>query len=567
MASSRRSRRAERAGHLASPANRVPADRQGAPDPAARQDAPDPAARQGALELPPQQGVLDLAPAPPAAGLPPGRAALDFEARRVAPNPISALRRVLSRAGGGGGGAGGGKGIPAGAGPLVLAYSGGLDSSVLLHAAAAVLPPARLCVVHVDHGLQQNSSEWAEHCRREVETLGLSCHVLRLEGRPARGESVEAWARTARYEAIVALARELNAGMVLTAHHSDDQIETFLIRLARGAGLDGLIGIEAESWRDGLRLLRPFLDLPRSALEAWARARQLRWIEDPSNADERLLRNAIRRQLAPVIDRVLPGFRHHLPATLGALAQAREVLHERQRLDLQSVAVQSPDFGLCLSLSGWRMLPYARRAGVLRSWLAGHGTRMPSRARLSQMLDQLESPRSDAMPRLHHDGRVLCRYRDLVACLAAPVGAASGAVPQADTARAGVVPIVWTGQERIECRELGGALRIEAVHERGGAGLAGRWLRSADLQLRRRAGGERLRIHTSGRHRSLKNLFQERGVPPWIRTKLPVLWAEGRPVWVPRIGIDADCRAQEGERYRLWWVPDPGEPAGGASSD
>src|SRR5690606_5548724 len=138
----------------------------------------------------------------------------------------------------------------------------------------------------------------------QSDTLGVDCRVVRLEGAPQRGESVESWAREARYAAFAGIAEEVGAAALLTAHHADDQIETFLLRLVRGAGLDGLVSIEPDTMRGGLRVLRPFLGLPRSALERWARSRGLAWIEDPSNRDERLLRNAVRRQLVPVLDRV-----------------------------------------------------------------------------------------------------------------------------------------------------------------------------------------------------------------------------------------------------------------------
>jgi tRNA(Ile)-lysidine synthase len=507
-----------------------------------------------------------------------------------------------------------------GEGPVTIAFSGGLDSTVLLHAAVAVLPRGQLVAVHVDHGLQQGSSAWAEHCIREAAALGIICQVRRLEGQPAKGASIEAWAREGRYQAIGELARAAGASAILTAHHADDQLETFLIRLARGAGVEGLIGIEADRRLEGLRLLRPFLRVPRAMLVQWAQARQLRWIVDPSNADERLLRNAIRHQLVPVLDRVLPGVRRQLPSTLSAFAHARALLRERQSADLEAVSVSSNEYGLCLSRSAWRALPPDRRAGALRAWLTAHGLRMPSRARLAEMLVQLDSPRTDALPTLYHDGRVLRRYRDLIACIvddrnavrgkrAIPAPGPSGssrsqAVDAASvSASAGVggspdrpasadrnhpdaesrnrrdaestnrpasaspnrsdagapphaLPIRWEGQDRIECPSLGGTLRIERVDERDMAGLAAGWLRLAGLELRKRAGGERLRVHTGGPRRTLKNLFQERGVPPWVRTSLPVLWAGDKVVWVPRIGVDADCRTSSGERYRLWWLTD-----------
>jgi tRNA(Ile)-lysidine synthase len=469
---------------------------------------------------------------------------------RADPGPVEALGAALA---------------PLGASARVaVAFSGGLDSTALLHAAAQVLPAGRLLAFHVDHGLQAPSAEWAAHCARQAAGLGVDFRARRLFGAPARGESLEAWAREHRYAALAEMAAESGVSVMLTAHHADDQIETFLLRLARGAGLDGLVGIEADLTRGGLRLLRPFLAVPRRCIEQWARESALSWIEDPSNADERLARNALRRQLMPAIDRVLPSLRQRLPDTLASLREARDRIRALELRDLGGVEVESRDFGLCLSLSAWRALPVARRPGVLRRWLAECGARMPSRARLAEFVRQLESPREDTQVALSHDGRMLRRYRDLVILAPAAAGLAPGGTLPEDAAAAAPalvgaaegarpVPISWAGEGRIDCPELGGWLLIEPVLEPGRPGLGADDLRAPDLVLRPRTGGERLRTRPDGPHRSLKNLFQEQGVPPWLRPRLPILWSRGHPVWVPRLGIDADRVATQGERYRLEW--------------
>jgi tRNA(Ile)-lysidine synthase len=487
---------------------------------------------------------------------------------RAEPDPVEAVRAALA---------------PLGASARVaVAFSGGLDSTVLLHAAArglsAALPGApcaaglggRLTALHVDHALQSASAEWAEHCARQAQLLDVAFRCKRLAGSPSRGESLEAWAREQRYTALAEMAAESGVSVMLTAHHADDQIETFLLRLARGAGLDGLVGIEADLTRGGLRLLRPLLALPRRRLEEWARESALAWIEDPSNTDERLARNALRRQLMPAIDRVLPSLRQRLPDTLASLREARDRIRALERGDLGGVEVESREFGLCLSLSAWRALPVARRPGVLRRWLAECGARMPSRARLAEFVRQLESPREDTQVALSHDGRILRRYRDLV--ILAPTARGSGNAdgppgePHRNEALSGgrsrggtwasvrAKSLVWTGERRIDCPELGGCLLIEPVLEPGRPGLRVECLRAPDLVLCTRTGGERLKTRPGGPHRSLKNLFQEHGVPAWLRQCLPILWSGGHPVWVPRLGIDADRVTTQGERYRLDWI-------------
>lgn len=453
---------------------------------------------------------------------------------------------------------------------VAIAFSGGLDSAVLLHAAARALPVERLLAFHVDHGLQAPSLRWAAHCERETAMLGVEFRLHRLSGSPATGESLEAWAREHRYRALASMARQAGAQAVLTAHHADDQIETFLLRLARGAGLEGLIGIEPDLVLGDLRLLRPFLGLSRRSLQEWGRDAGIAWIEDPSNQDETLLRNALRRQLTPAIDRVLPGLRRRLPDTLTALRDARDRLQEIERQDLARVAVASEEFGCCLALSAWRALPPAQRAAVLRRWLAEHGLRMPSRARLGEIVRQFESAGESTQPALRHDGCLLRRYRDLVILVrgedtrgsgrnakAAGRGTDGGSSPRSGfpepDSHVRAVPLSWTGQTRIEVPEFGGSLLIDAIMEPGEAGLPATILRAPDLGLCARMGGERLRRRVAGPRRSLKNLYQEQGVPGWLRPRLPVLWADRRPVWVPCVGADADLETRQGERYRLRW--------------
>ncbi|HRO60181.1 MAG TPA: tRNA lysidine(34) synthetase TilS, partial [Burkholderiaceae bacterium] len=243
-----------------------------------------------------------------------------------------------------------------------------------------------------------------------------------------------------------------------------------------------------------------------------------------------------------------------------------------------------------LSLSAWRKLPEGSRAGVLRQWLSLHGARMPSRARLAEMLRQLDAQAADGLE-IRHDGFVLRRYRGQamllpeakspqVASSHAPVSAAStaaaalastaAAAPASAVATAPAVPLRWCGERRIEIPGRGAVLSIEPVDQRGQPGLARHWLQAPDLELRERIGGERLRMHAGGPHRSLKNLYQERGVPPWARRALPLLWARGRPIWAAGIGCDADCLVTEGVRYALDWrslQPSPSASASGGSQD
>ncbi len=229
-----------------------------------------------------------------------------------------------------------------GKGPWAVGFSGGLDSTVLLHALVRVAGASRVLALHVDHGLQTASGAWAAHCEAVCARLGVRCLVLRAEGAPARGDSVERWARTERYRLLRAAAREARAAALLTAHHADDQLETVLLALARGSGLDGLTGIAARDVRHGVVLLRPLLALDRAALEADARARGLEWVEDPSNADPAFARNALRARAMPALRAALPGLAAQLPDALALLAQARGTLDALAQADLAGAVPAGP---------------------------------------------------------------------------------------------------------------------------------------------------------------------------------------------------------------------------------
>jgi len=233
---------------------------------------------------------------------------------------------------------------------MLVAYSGGLDSSVLLHAAARVFGADALVAVHVHHGLQPQADAWAQHCADQARALEVDCVCRRVRAvhgaadgaaEPAStGDGLEAWARRRRYAALEAVARARGAVAVLTAHHADDQVETVLMRIARGTGADGLTAMRAERplsrGLPGVVLARPLLSLPRAVVRDYARDHGLRWVEDPSNRDPRMLRNAVRTQVLPALDAVAPAFRTHLLRTVAHVAVAADAARARAQDDLIS---------------------------------------------------------------------------------------------------------------------------------------------------------------------------------------------------------------------------------------
>jgi tRNA(Ile)-lysidine synthase len=274
--------------------------------------------------------------------------------------------------------------------PLAVAYSGGADSSALLRACVARWP-GQVRAVHVHHGLQAAADDFETHCRDICAALGVPLAVAHVQARHARGQSPEDAARRARYTAIAEVAaRDWGEGGprdVALAQHADDQVETIVLALSRGAGLPGLAAMPAQWEHGGLRFHRPLLQVPGAALRAWLAEQGAAWIEDPSNADTAYLRNGIRAELLPVLERLFPAFRSTFARSAAHAAEAQELLRGLAEQDLQAT-------GMPPAIAALQALPRARQANALRHWLAEvHGT-APSAAQLAELLDQIDACRT-----------------------------------------------------------------------------------------------------------------------------------------------------------------------------
>jgi len=438
-----------------------------------------------------------------------------------------------------------GEGTASSGGPVLVAFSGGLDSTVLLRAAVGVAGASAVVAVHVHHGLQPAADVWPAHCEAQARAMGAGFECVRLLGTPRRGESVEAWAREERYRSLAAVARRVGARAVLTAHHADDQVETVLMRIARGTGLDGLAGIEPVARLAGVTVLRPLLELRRADLARYAHAHALRSIEDPSNADVRRTRNALRHRVLPAIDHRMPGFRRHLLELLPQLRAARDA----------QAALAAEDLGAARAGGGLdrrvlRDLPVSRRHSALRAWLRELGLRMPSEAKLREIDRQLVEARG-AYGRVLHEGRALVRDRDAVRAL-----------DVAELARAPVPQLVlrWRQEPWIELPVGYGRLLFETVAPGEAGGVSARWLAAQALAVSPGgASSSRMRPRMGAHRRTLKNLYQERGVPAWERPTLPLVQVQGRLLFAGAIGMDHDEGwPRDGQCVRIRWEPAAG---------
>jgi tRNA(Ile)-lysidine synthase len=410
-----------------------------------------------------------------------------------------------------------------GDGPLAVAFSGGLDSTVLLHAAACRLGASRVLALHVHHGLQQQADAWVAHCAARAAALGVAFRALHAPGRPARGESIEGWAREVRYALLRVAAREAGACALATAHHADDQAETLLLALGRGCGLDGLTGIAPRDRREGVLLLRPLLELGRDALLEHARTHGLDWVEDPSNADPRVPRSALRMRGLPALESVLPGWAQGVPAALQALRDARAIVDERAAQDLAAAAASGTTTYTALDRRVIAGLPGARTDAVLRAWLGALGETAPSRAKLAELRAQLVDGKS-ASAEQRHGAHRLHRYRDLLWADRGPLPAMSDSWA-----------LRWSGEPAMPIGETG-VLCFEAAPD----GLDTDWLRARTLQVGPVASSARLRPDAEGPRRTIKNLRQEAGLPPSLRAAFPGVFVDGRLLWAAPFGRDRD---------------------------
>ncbi|MEO8975662.1 MAG: tRNA lysidine(34) synthetase TilS [Casimicrobiaceae bacterium] len=405
---------------------------------------------------------------------------------------------------------------------ILLALSGGRDSVVLLD----VLRPlcnARgiaLSAAHVHHGLSPHAEEWASFCAALCTRHCVPLHLLRVDVGRGASTSIEAAARDARYRALAGLASTLGVQAVLLAQHADDQAETVLLQLARGAGPRGISAMPAaRRAADGVAWLRPLLDVPRAAIDAHAAANALEYVDDDSNTSARFRRNALRQMVVPALRAIAPGYPHTLVRAAALAAEASLLADELAALDARDAFD-----GQSLARAPLAELAPHRARNLLRWYLRANGCRAPSAARLAQMLAQLAHASPDAQVELLHDGTVIGVYAGRVRVHAPPPPA---------------FDCVWHGEPALVLAH--GTLDFLAQR---GAGLRAGMVGDARWSVRARSGGERLTLDRARPRRMLKALLQEAGLPAWERDVLPLLFCGDALAAVPGIGVDVAFRAE-----------------------
>ncbi|MEX2124157.1 MAG: tRNA lysidine(34) synthetase TilS [Woeseia sp.] len=432
----------------------------------------------------------------------------------------------------------------------LVAFSGGLDSTVLLHALNETRAEHGIPIVaiHVNHALQPDAAGWERHCRRVADKLGVAYIGREVRVVDERGIGLEAAARAARYALIEALMQD--GDVLLSAHHEEDQAETLLLNLMRGSGLAGLAGIGASQRFGPGRLIRPMLGVPRQAIERYARDLDLEWIEDPSNLDLRFDRNFLRQEILPSLRRRWPAVSARLRHSAELAAESARLQDDLARLDLASLvvppgAMAAPDR---LDISGLKRLGAARQRNVLRYAIRTCGLPQVPASRLRQAQDELLPARADAQPLVRWQGAELRRYRDTLYVLP-PTAAAADRRPMPSP------PAMLFGDGReIAPGRSPGVLRLERPGSAQGMGIDPELVASG-LQLRFRQGGEKIRPLGRNVTRPVKKLLQEHGVVPWMRHCLPLLYAGETLVAVADLWIAAEFAREGG--FSVHWSRHP----------
>lgn len=462
---------------------------------------------------------------------------------------------------------------------LLVGFSGGLDSTVLLHALCRLLSSQKLRAIYVNHGLSPNAATWQAHCEQVCQSLGVALQVEKVTVTVA-GKGLEEAAREQRYRAFTKYLGK--GGLLLLAHHRDDQVETVLFRLLRGSGPRGLAGMPVRRPLGQGELLRPLLTVGRDELQAWASAEGLTWIEDESNAGTDFDRNFLRLEVLPQLARRWPDLHRRILRSAHDCGASDQLLREVGEEDLQRLGERTERLGWSLPVAELEALSPSRRTNLLRTWLALRGLPTPGHRLLTTVCNDLLPARDDAAPLVRfgegrqeepsgskplrgemahgetfvggvlqgeelQEGRLqgggfqggeLRRYSGRLFLLPGhlpPVAQNTLLRWHPDT------PLALPGNFSLTARTTIGGLRLPA---------------SGELEVRFRQGGERCKPVGRAGSRPLKKLLQEQGLEPWLRDRVPLIFVDGELAAVGDLFV-CEGFAEEGEGMGLVWRAEP----------
>jgi len=389
-----------------------------------------------------------------------------------------------------------------------VAYSGGVDSHVLLHALLAAqnnFPQLDIKAVHVHHGLNSSADHWVRHCEAMCQYYQIDCEIKKVNIECHAGESLEAAARIARYQVFQSLIKADD--LLLTAHHLDDQAETCFLQFLRGSGLKGLAAMPHRVKFYAGHLVRPFLNVSRLDILQYAKQNHLEWIEDDSNHDVRFTRNFLRYEIMPLLKKRWPNMAETIMRVSQHTAESDQLLMELAQQDIENI--QGDDAHI-LWIDSLKKISYARQKNVLRFWIARMGFVLPSTVKLNQIIDEVLCARSDAMPLVKWKGAEIRRYQNQLYLLKPQEGFEQNA------------RIVFSANESLT---LPGTLGRLSLKKTRGKGIHSKWLEKEMFVTFRQGGESCCLVGRKGKH-ILKKLFQEWKVPVWQRNRIPLLYIE-----------------------------------------
>ncbi|WP_343554338.1 tRNA lysidine(34) synthetase TilS [Pantoea sp.] len=414
---------------------------------------------------------------------------------------------------------------------LVLAFSGGLDSTVLLHQLVSWQqqhPQLRVRALHVHHGLSPNADNWALHCQHICQQWQIPCEVLYVQV-DGRSSGIEAAAREARYHA---LFQQLQPGEhLLTAQHLDDQCETLLLALKRGSGPAGLAAMPQQRTVGDHQHLRPLLEISRQQLEAYADEHQLRWIEDESNADSRYDRNFLRQQILPVLQQRWPHFSAASARSAALCGEQEQLLDEL----LAEQLMQLIDAQGALHFPPLITMSETRRNALLRRWIAQQGGAMPAREALKRITKEVINSREDAKPCLRFGNFELRRYRQQLFWLRPQISLSQHSLTWQNRTQPLCLP------DNLGWLHASGDI-AELRHPQPDETVTIRFQAQGHHHLVGRAGG-----------REMKKLWHELGIAPWRRERIPLIYFDQTLISAPGLFITREGAASDEQGWQAIW--------------
>lgn len=409
---------------------------------------------------------------------------------------------------------------------ITVGLSGGVDSVVLFHALLTLSKQAcfTLSAVHVNHGISQNAGQWAEFCHDLCQTHGIPIETATLSIQKSAGISLEAAAREERYQ----IFSQFKTDYIALAQHADDQVETVLLQLLRGAGVKGLSAMPAIRQQiadTAPQILRPLLNVSRTEIEAYAQIHQLNWVTDESNDDITFNRNFLRHKVLPVIKQQYPTYQTTIMRSSQHLAEASSLLDELAQIDMRQCTTAGQ-----LNIDTLRQLSTSRAKNLLRYMFSRHNITLPSTAKLTDILNQLITVRQDKNLHIVFGKTEIRCYQNKMYLL-----------PKQQPVECGW-SIPWHNEKQLIIPPLNGVIDFSQTQAQG---IDPKKLQQAPVTIRLRQGGEKFQPDCKRPRRSLKKLLQEAAMPPWERERLPLLFSDNQLVWVPGIGIDCHFQAPQ----------------------